>query len=50
MELKKQWTVGYYRYNLTEWVEEHYFTSFIARLRAYWLCRNTGWRIYVRFV
>jgi len=48
MELKKQWTVGYYRYNLTEWVEERYFTSFIARLRGYWLYRQTNFRIYVK--
>ena len=48
MELKKHWRVGYYRYNLTEWVEEHYFTKFIARLRGYLLCRNTDFRIYVK--
>ena len=47
------WVIKYFLMYLTgngtTTAQDGYFTSFIARLRAYWICRKTGCRIYVRF-
>lgn len=45
---KKRWKLYYYRYNLTEMVEEFYYTMFFARRRAKKLNSETGFKVYVK--
>lgn len=46
-DIKKHWTVRYYRYNLTEMVEEYYYTEFFAILRGFYINRRTGFKVWV---
>lgn len=48
--IKKRWKVEYYRYNLTERVEECYYTEFFAALRGFWVNRRTGFKVWVKKV
>ena len=48
MDIKKKWRVSYYMYNLTELVEEDYYTELYAIVRAYWVSMRNGWKVYVK--
>lgn len=48
MDIKKKWRVSYYMYDLTELVEENYYTELYAVVRAYWVSMRNGWRVYVK--
>lgn len=48
MNIKKKWRVYYYMYDLTELVEENYFTKIYTLVRAYWVSMRNGWKVYVK--
>lgn len=45
--MEKNWKLFYYRYNLTEQVEEKYYTEIWAFIRAMWLNKRYGLKIWV---
>lgn len=48
MDLRKKWRVSYYMYDLTERIEENYFTEIYALVRAYLVSMRNGWKVYVK--
>lgn len=46
--MKKKWKVGYYEYNLTEWVEKTFFTLMAAFVYAIYTGKCLGFRTYVK--
>jgi hypothetical protein len=46
--VKHNWKVFYYKYNLTESVEERYVTKILAIARGLWINRRTGFKVWVK--
>ena len=48
--VRRSWKVFYYKYDLTESVEEKYVTKFLAIARGYWISRRTGFTVWVKVI
>lgn len=46
--MEKKWRVGYYLYNLTEWVEKTFYTEIAAFLYGLYMAKCIGFRTYVK--
>lgn len=48
--VRRSWKVFYYKYDLTESVEEKYVTKILAIARGLWINRKTGFKVWVKAI